>query len=112
MNIFCSTLFAVALLAQFQRTPPITNVPATFTGVFKMAEHGRIEVDVEDGETMRMYVTHSTKYIRDGKPAKLSEFHNGDRVTVDAERDVRMNLVAVRMELKPPGKPAKPAPTQ
>jgi hypothetical protein len=95
MNAFCSILFAAALLLQ---QPQPTGIPATFAGTFKTAEHGRIVVEVENGETMRMYVTHSTKYFRDGKPAKLSNFQNGDRVSVDAERDVRMNLVAVRVE--------------
>jgi hypothetical protein len=101
MTTLCPILFALALL--FQRTPPPTGIPASFSGIFKIAEKGRIVVEVEDGESMRMYVTHSTKYFRDGKPAKLNEFQNGDRVNVDAERDVRMNLVAVRMEaVKPP----------
>jgi hypothetical protein len=107
MNLICTALFAVALLFQYQQTPPPTGIPATFSGTFKTAEKGRIVVEVEDGETMRMYVTHSTKYFRDGKPAKLNEFQNGDRVNVDAERDVRMNLIAVRVEAvgQPPKNP-------
>ncbi len=103
MNALYAIIFLLALLLQ---QPQPTGIPATFSGTFKMAEHGRIVVEVEDGETMRMYVTHSTKYFRDGKPAKLSDFQNGDRVTVDAERDVRMNLLAVRVEAvkQPPNK--------
>ncbi len=104
MNAILSTFFSLALL--LQSTPPLTNVPATFSGTFKMAEHGHVIVDVEGGESMNMYVTHSTKFIRNGKPAKASDFHNGDHVTVDAERDVRMNLIAVRVELTPPAKKA------
>lgn len=103
MNAFYAIVFAAALL--FQQPQP-TGIPASFSGTFKMAEHGRIVVEVEGGESMRMYVTHSTKYFRDGKPAKLSDFQNGDHVNVDAERDVRMNLIAVRVEAvkQPPGK--------
>jgi hypothetical protein len=105
MNAFYAILFAFALLLQ---QPQPTGIPATFSGTFKTAEHGHIVVEVENGESMRMYVTHSTKYFRDGKPAKLSDFHDGDSVSVDAERDVRMNLVAVRMEtVKPPPNKAK-----
>jgi hypothetical protein len=105
MNAFYAILFAFALLLQ---EPQPTGIPASFTGTFKTAEHGHIVVEVEGGESMRMYVTHSTKYFRDGKPAKLSDFHDGDSVNVDAERDVRMNLVAVRMEAaKPPQNKAK-----
>lgn len=94
MNALYAILFALALLLQ---EPQPTGIPASFSGTFKTAEHGRIVVEVEGGETMRMYVTHSTKYFRDGKPAKLGDFHNGDHVNVDAERDVRMNLLAVRV---------------
>ena len=99
MNLLCSTLFALALL--LQEPPPITNVPATFTGTFKTAERGHIFIDVEDGETMNLFTTRSTKYVRNRHPAKLSDFHAGDHVTVDAERDVLMNLIAVRVELTP-----------
>ena len=105
MNALYAVVFAIALLLQ---QPQPTGIPASFSGTFKMAEHGRIVVEVEEGETMRMYVTHSTKYFRDGKPAKLSEFQNGDHVNVDAERDVRMNLLAVRVEaVKQPQKKEK-----
>jgi len=71
---------------------------ATFKGTFKAADKKFITVEVEEGQTMRMYVTGSTKIVRDGKPAKLSQFHSGDNVTVDASRDARMNLLAVRIE--------------
>lgn len=95
MNFVYSLALAVALL--LQNIPP-TGIPATINGIFKTAQHGHILVDVEGGETMNMFVTHSTKYFRDGKPAKLSQFRHGDKVTVDAERDVLMNLVAVRVQ--------------
>jgi hypothetical protein len=103
MNAFYVILFAVALLLQ---EPQPTGIPATFSGTFKTAEHGHMVLEVENGESIRMYVTHSTKYFRNGKPAKLSDFHEGDRVNVDAERDVRMNLLALRVEAvkTPPGK--------
>jgi len=100
MNALLSLLLAsIALLLQ---QPQPTGIPATFTGTFKMAERGRIVVEVENGETMRMYITRSTKFLRDGKPAKVSDFHDGDKVVVDAERDVRMNLIAVRVEAEKP----------
>jgi hypothetical protein len=87
------------------------SIPATFTGVFRSIESGRVVIEVENGQNMRMFITGSTKFIRDGKPSKASAFHDGDPVTVDAERDVRMNMVAVRVEaIKPAAKkPAEPA---
>ena len=47
-----------------------------------------------------MYITGSTRFIRDGKPAKASDFHTDENVTVDASRDARLNLLAVRVEKK------------
>jgi hypothetical protein len=98
MNLLAS----VAILALLLQSPPIPSIPATFTGVFRGTESGRIVIEVENGQSMRMFVTGSTKFIRDGKPSKSSQFHDGDAVSVDAERDARMNLVALRVEAVPP----------
>lgn len=82
-----------------------TGAVATFKGIFKSADKKFITVEVEDGQTMRMYITHATKFWRDDKPAKASDFHADDKVTVDTSRDARMNLVADRVDLaKPPAK--------
>ncbi len=83
-----------------------TDAVATFTGTFKSADKKYLFITVEEGNTMRMYVTGSTKFIRDGKPAKASQFHADENVSVDASRDARFNLIAVRVEALPP-KPAK-----
>ena len=71
---------------------------ATFEGVFKTSNKKFVEVQVESGDIMRMYLTHGTKFVKEGKPAHAADFHDGDKVTVDAERDVRMNLLAVKVE--------------
>lgn len=99
------------------RTQPSPNFPqnantdavATFTGTFKSADKKYLFIDTEDGNTMRMYITGSTKFIRDDKPAKVSDLHSGDNVTVDVSRDNRLNLLAVRVEVVPP-KTEKKAP--
>jgi hypothetical protein len=109
MNLLASIAVIFALL---QVAPP--SIPATFTGIYRGVESGRVVIEVESGQSMRMFVTGSTKFIRDGKPSKASQFHDGDAVTVDAERDMRMNLVALRVEAvkpktpKPAGDSAKP----
>ena len=104
MNLLASITLLFALL---QVPPP--SVPATFVGVFRGVESGRVVIEVANGQSMRMFVTGSTKFIRDGRPAKSSQFHDGDPVSVDAERDVRMNLVAVRVEaVKPKATRASP----
>ena len=92
MNFLASIAVLFALL---QVQPP--SVPATFVGVYRGVESGRVVIEVDHGQNMRMFVTSSTKFIRDGKRSKSSQFHDGDAVTVDAERDIRMNLVALRV---------------
>lgn len=94
-------LAAVTLVFALMQSPP----PATFNGLYRGMESGRLVIEVDNGQNVRMFVTGSTKFIRDGKRSKASEFHDGDAVAVDAERDIRMNLVAVRVEaVKPPVK--------
>jgi Domain of unknown function (DUF5666) len=78
-----------------------TDAVATFTGTFKSADKKYIFLDLEDGNTMRMFITGATKFMRDDKAAKASDFRSGDKVTVDASRDARMNLLAVRVEAVP-----------
>jgi hypothetical protein len=88
-----------------QQTPNLqgtnTDAVATFNGTFKSADKKFITIEVEDGQTMRMYITGSTKFIRDDKPAKASDFQVDDKVTVDASRDARLNLLAVRVATVP-----------
>lgn len=112
----CLANLALALmLLQYvprQRTPlpPVnpgganTEAVATFNGTFKSADKKLLLITVEDGQIMQMYITGSTKFIREGKPAKASEFHSEEDVTVDASRDAHFNLIAVRVEAVKPGK--------
>jgi hypothetical protein len=107
------TLFAAAvtMLALLQAPK---QIPATFTGTFRgIVDGGHLLLEVEGGQQLRMFVIGSTKFILDGKKVESSEFHNGDPVSVDAERDVRMNLVALRVEDAKParqGSQEKPSP--
>ena len=91
MTFLSSLLFALALLQ-------VPQAIATFDGVFKSSNGKFVEIQMESGDIMRMYLTHGTKFVKDGKPAKARDFHDGDKVTVDAERDVRLNLLAVKVE--------------
>lgn len=86
-----------------------TEAVATITGTFKSADKKYIFIDVEDGNTMRVYITGSTKFFRDDKQVKVSDFHQGDSVSVDISRDNRLNMLAVRVTAVPP-KPDKKAP--
>ena len=95
---------------------PAVDAIATFVGTFKSADKKRLLIAVEDGQTMQMYITGSTKFIRDGKPAKAADFHHDENVTVDATRDARLNMLAVRVEAvkpkaKAPDQKSDPAPT-
>jgi hypothetical protein len=99
---FSAFFSAGALLLALLQVP---TAIATFDGVFKTANKKFVEIQVESGDTMRMYLTHGTKFVKDGKNAHASDFHDGDKVTVDAERDVRMNLLAVKIEIAKAEKP-------
>lgn len=113
---FAAQLALVLVLMQVplrQRTPlgppsiggANTEAVATFTGTFKTVDKKFLFVEVEDGQVMRMYVTGSTKFVREGKPAKAADFHSGESVTVDAARDARLNLLAVQVtKTSPPAK--------
>ena len=103
MNLLAS----VAVLFALMQAPSVPSAPATFTGVYRGMESGRVIIEMGPDQNLRMFVTGSTKFIRDGKKSKASEFHDGDNVTVDAERDMRMNLVALRVEMTPPKAPEK-----
>jgi len=86
-------VFCLLVLAQ-------PTAVATFDGVFKSADKRFVEIQVESGDIMRMYLTHGTKFIRKGRDAKVSDFHDGDKVVADATRDARLNLVAVKIEMR------------
>lgn len=86
-----------------------TDAIASFTGTFKSADKKFIVVGVEDGESIKAYVTGKTKFVRDGKAVKASAFEEGELVLLDCERDLRMNMVAVKLELAPKKAPAKEA---
>jgi hypothetical protein len=83
---------------------PSANGVATFEGTFKSADRKYLTIGVEEGQTIRMHITGSTKFLRDGKPARASDFHHDESVTVEASRDARLNLIAVRVEAAKPAK--------
>ena len=85
----------------------VIDAVATVDGVFKTADKKFVEVQVESGDIMRLYITGKTKFIRDGKAVKSSEFHDGEKVTADATRDARLNMLAVKIELVKPDEKAK-----
>lgn len=113
--------FALTLAGQYYPAPrpriptgtggtgigPVLDAVASVDGTFKSADKKFVEIQVESGDTMRMYITGKTKFIRDGKTVKASEFHDGDPVTADATRDARLNMLALKIELKKPEE-AKP----
>jgi hypothetical protein len=104
------TLFAAAVTMLALLQAP-RQIPATFTGVFRGVENGgHLVLEVEGGQQLRMFVIGSTKFIQNGRTVKASDFHDGDPVSVDAERDARMNLVALKVEAAKPKPPANPSP--
>jgi hypothetical protein len=111
-----TSIFLVLTLLQYpypqRRLPPgagtpdtrgtITDAVASFEGKFKSADKKYVTIEVEEGQSMRMYITGSTKFFRDDKQVKASDFKTDEHVTVDASRDMRMNLLAVRVTATKP----------
>jgi hypothetical protein len=124
--MIAASVFLTLTLLQYpypypRRIPPGQNVPdthgtitdavATFEGKFKSADKKYVTIEVDEGQIMRMYVTSSTKFFRDDKQVKAADFHVDEHVTVDAARDSRLNLLAVRVTASPPKpKAADPKP--
>ncbi len=111
MHPVTTVLLALTLLQQPRRqqqrqaggnVDAAIEAVASFDGVFKNASKKVVEVQVSSGDTMRMYITRSTKFIQDGHPVQASAFHDGDKVNAEAERDARMNLIAVKIEAAKP----------
>jgi hypothetical protein len=113
MGCFASVVLAVMLFQQVPRQRQRGQQPepnaqngnpdavATFNGVFKSADKKYLLIEVEGGQSMRMYITGKTKFMRGGKPAKAADFQPDENVVVDTERDARFNLIAVRVEAVP-----------
>jgi len=122
MGLVASAVLALLLLQQVprqgQRGRPLqggvaqnanTDAVATFDGVFKSADKKFLLIETGEGNTMRMAVTGATKFVRDGKPAKPSDFKEDEKVTVDTSRDAKFNMIAVKVETAPAAKPATSA---
>ena len=99
MTFLPALAFAALLLLQAE-----PRAVATFDGAWKSGDRKQLYIALDSGETMRMLITRTTRFFRAGQPAKVTDFHEGDKVTVDAERDLYMNLLAVRVEKKSEGK--------
>ena len=99
MTFLPALAFVALLLVQAE-----PRAIATFDGAWKSGDRKQLYIAVDSGETMRMLVTRTTRFFRAGQPARVTDFREGDKVTVDAERDLYMNLLAVRVENKGVGK--------
>jgi hypothetical protein len=118
MACFANCVLALMLLQYVPRQrvpfPPAnpgganTAAVATFTGTFKTADKKYLTIMVEGGQTMRMYITSATKFFRDDMPAKVTDFQPDENVTVEASRDARQNLLAVRVESRAAARPSVP----
>jgi hypothetical protein len=115
MSILVNLALALTLLQQPRRQARVPgggagdapiHAVASFDAVFKTSSKKFVEIQVPSGDILRMYITRDTKFVKDGRPVAVGAFHDGDKVLAEAERDQRMNLLAVRIEAAA----AKPAP--
>ena len=111
MNLVASAVLALMLVQLIPEEGGVprngnTDAVATFDGVFKSADKKFLLIETEEGNSIRMTVTGSTKFVRDGKPAKPADFKPDEKVRVDTSRDAKFNLIAVKVETAPAAKPA------
>ena len=102
MRVVACLSFLVLGFAQDRTLNKVnTQAVASFQGTLKSADKKWVILAVENGESLKMFVTGKTRFIRDGKSAKPGDFHDGEQVTADAERDLRLNMLCIKLEYPP-----------
>ena len=71
------------------------NVLANFSGKLRTLTHKDLSIETEDGNELVFWVTHGTRFERDGSSAAAKDFHIGEDVTVRAEATLKGGKIAV-----------------
>ncbi len=95
-----ATMALFAAAAGAQSAPGNVRAPLPrFTGEFKRMDDKLIALGAEGGE-MEFRRTGRTRFFKDGKSIKASEFKAGDRISIEGEQDMagRLNAINVYWE--------------
>ncbi len=101
-------VLAIALAAvaeaQFERREVEASMAATFKGTAGAIRKGKLELEVDNENTMVFQLSRKTKYFDGDKAAKAADVLPGVRLTVDGRRaaDGVLEAVTVRIEREKP----------
>lgn len=85
-----------------------------FSGRIKSADAKSMAIETEDGRQLRIYITRSTRFVRDGETLKSVTLKPGTIVSVEARQNAEFFLYAVTVQImkdpapEPAPKPDKP----
>lgn len=86
----CLLILTTALPGQLRRTRPSSNdtqpalqPTATFKGVIKTVENGKILLELPDGNIMEFRTTRKSRYKVAGKDAKWKDLVSGQSAEID-----------------------------
>ncbi len=100
----CLVALCVLPLAGQSKGDPLVPPPATFKGVIKAVEGGKIELEMPDGNLMEFRVTRKSKFQVSGKAAKLKDLSSGQTAEIDG-RYVLGTVEAIKIVAKSPPQP-------
>lgn len=95
-----AVLLCAAVVAAAQLDVP--KVPAYFNGAIHTITKKEVTLDRGDGNVMAFSITHKTRFVKDGKEAKWSSFHQGDEVSLQSEEDFPGHFNALRVASRKP----------
>jgi hypothetical protein len=85
---YCRIL-AIALSLLAAQAQPIQPPAATFKGVIKAVDGGKVQVELPDGNLMEFRATRKSKIQVSGKAAKWKDLAPGQTVEIEGRRVLR-----------------------
>jgi hypothetical protein len=84
---------------------------AVFTGTVTSITKSDLGIQAEGGNVLSFSILHKTKFLKDGKTVKWSDFHNGNMVTIQAGEDPTGHPAAITVTLGKPPADKNPQPS-
>lgn len=86
------------------------EVLANFSGKLQVLDDHQLVLKLDDSRLITCKRTAKTRFLRASDEIKPSEFHAGDKVSLEATQDEQGYLYAVNVRLEPPGAAKEPSP--
>ena len=81
--------------------PPLKGVIITTHGTLKQLTKKAVLIQADDDRIMNFRRSGKTRFLRDGQPAKASDFDLESKITVDAVEDNDLKLLAIAIKADP-----------